>query len=186
MDSPQYESLCVSLCGSWRWIPWHTEHRYMNCLQHDTSCVSVYRSRRLNIYHTERTDMNFSQVDTLTRFFMWWLNSKQLSHRAQCYVISLAWLFMCIVWWFLILLLNISSARNHLFLQSAFNRVKSCWVLLASLWLLHPPGIILFSFKASSTWPGSCWVMLAHLWLFHLLVIIIFFARAPLTGPGLC
>ena len=67
----------------------------------------------------------------MTCFFMWWLNSKQLSHRAQCYVISLAWLFMCIVWWFLMLLLNISSTRNHLFLQSAFNRANSCWVLLA-------------------------------------------------------
>ena len=56
MDSPQYESLCVSLCGSWRWIPRHTEYRDMNCLQHDTSCVSVYRSRRWNFYHTEGTD----------------------------------------------------------------------------------------------------------------------------------
>ena len=100
-------------------------------------------------------------------FFMWWLNLKQLWHRAQYYVISLAWLFMCIVWWFLMLLLNISSTRNHLFLQSAFNRAKSCWVLLAPLCLFHPPGIILFSFKASSTWPGSCWVMLALLYSIH-------------------
>ena len=111
----------------------------------------------------------------LTCFFMWWLNSKQLSHRAQCYVISLAWLFMCIIWWFLMILLNISSTRNHRFLQSAINRAKSCWILLASLFLFHRPGIILFSSNASSTWTGSFWVMLALLWLFHPPVIILFF-----------
>ena len=70
---------------------------------------------------------------------MWWLNSKQLSHIAQCYVI-------------LMLLLNISTTRNHLFLKSAFNRPS---ILLTFLCLFHPPGIILFSFMASLTWPGS-------------------------------
>ena len=35
--------------------------------------------------------------------------------------------------------------------------------IAASLCLFHPPGIILFFFMVSSTWPGSCWVMLAIL-----------------------
>ena len=117
---------------------------------------------------------------------MWWLNSKQLSHRAQCYVISLAWLFMCIVWWFLMLLLNISSTRNHLFLQSALNRANSCWIFLASLCLFHPPGIISFSSMTSSTGPEWCWVLLASLWLFHPPGIITFFTRALWTGTWSC
>ena len=179
MDSPQYVSLCVSLCGSWWWILQHTEDRDMNYLRHDTSCVSVYRSRIWHNCHTAGTDRM-----TLSMFFMLWLNSKQLSHRAQCYVSSLAWLFMCFVWWFLMLLLNILFTRNHIFLRSAFNRAKSCWILLASLCIFHPPGIILFSFVASLKWPGSCWVIPA--WPSHPPVIIPFFARAPLTGPGLC
>ena len=62
---------------------------------------------------------------------------------------------MCIVWWFLMLLLNISSARNNLFLQSAFNRANSCWVLLASLCLFHSPGIILFSFNMARILLGN-------------------------------
>ena len=54
-----------------------------------------------------------------------------------------------------------------------------------SLCPFHPPGIISFSFKASSTWPGSCWVILA-------LPTIpstsnhYFFAREPLTRQGFC
>ena len=64
----------------------------------------------------------------------------------------------------------------HLFLQRAFNRAKGCSVLLDSLCLFNPPGIISFYFKASFIGPGSCWVMLALLWLFHPPVII-FFSR---------
>ena len=84
------------------------------------------------------------QDDTKYVFFScggWIWNNCHIDHNNI--VISLTWLFMCIVWWFLMLFLNISSTRNHLFLQRAFYRANSCWILLASLCLFHPPGIIL-------------------------------------------
>ena len=114
----------------------------------------------------------------------WIQNDCHTEHNVMLF--PLYGFFKCIVWWFQMILLNISSTRNHLFLQSALNRDKSCWILLTSLCLFHPPGMICFSFITSSTWPGSCWVMLALLWIFHPQVTIIFFARAPLTGPGFC
>ena len=65
--------------------------------------------------------------------------------------------------------------QEYSFFQSASNLLS----LLASLCLCYPPGIIFLSFMALSTWPGSGRVMLAFLWLFHPPVIIIFLSRAP-------
>ena len=175
MDSPKYASLCVSLCGSLRWNPRHTEHSDNDFPQNDSSCVSVYRSRIWNIYHTEHSDMSSPQHD-FKWFFMWWLNLKPL-HRAQLLAISKVWLFMCIAWWFLKLPPIISSTRNHLFLQSAFNMARTLLSLLASLCLLYPPGIIFFFLHGVGK--------MAFLWLFHLPVIINVLSRAPSMGPGL-
>ena len=127
---------------------------------------------------------DFSSAWLFKWFFMWWLNLKPL-HRAQLLAISKVWLFMCIAWWFLKLPLTISSTRNHLFLQSAFNMARTLLSLLASLCLFYPPGIIFFSFMALAKGPGSCRVMLSFLWLFHPPVIISVFSRAPSMGPGL-
>ena len=52
----------------------------------------------------------------------------------------------------------------------------SYWLLLPLIF--HPPGSLSYSFMASSTGPGLCLVMLASLWLFHPPWIITFFTRA--------
>ena len=44
-------------------------------------------------------------------------------------------------------------------------RRQSHWVLLASLWLFHPPGI--FSFSSMTCLTGLYWVILAFFWTFH-------------------
>ena len=46
VDSPRNESLCVYLCGSWRWIPCHREYSVYLC-----------SSMWWNTYHTEHSDM---------------------------------------------------------------------------------------------------------------------------------
>ena len=140
-DASQYESL-VSI-----FFPWFMD---MNS-----------RTHRAQIYELSPTwyficlCLRFQQMKHLPHWGHWQDETKYVSScggwiRNNCHidhnniVISLTWLFMCIVWWFLMLFLNISSTRNHLFLQRAFYRANSCWILLASLCLFHPPGIILF------------------------------------------
>ena len=86
MDYLKHVMSCVSLGGSWRWCPPHTEHIHMTFSwyessfvvswdeflvtqstdiwivpKYDSLCVSVYCSRRWQIYHTEHTDMNSPQ-----------------------------------------------------------------------------------------------------------------------------
>ena len=63
---------------------------------------------------------------------------------------------------------------------------ESCWLLLASLCLFHPTGIISFSSKLSSTRPGWYWVLTASLWLNHPLGIISFFSMVSIIFCIVC
>ena len=94
-------------------------------------------------------------------FFMWWLNLYPLSHIS---IPELVLNVYCLV---------IPEAPSKYFihqesflppkcLQLGQNHVEYFWP--PSAYSFHQgPGIISFSFMASSTLPGSCWVRLAFL-----------------------
>ena len=66
-------------------------------------------------------------------------------------------------------LLTIPSSRHcrSLLLLILSTRPESHWVLLASLWLFHPPGIFSFSYMAYSTGSGWYFEALTSFKIFH-------------------